>query len=98
MTTATHLGATARLHLRVQPNLRSLLERAAALSCQDLSSFITSTLAAAAEKVVEEKEVWHLQACDHEAFWKAWNNPEPLPPSWKRGAAMAAQLGRGSGS
>jgi uncharacterized protein (DUF1778 family) len=67
-----------RIHLRVNPRLKSTIERAAAYSDQTLTDFITKAAAEKAEAVVREQEVITLTPEAWEEFRRLLLDP-PAP-------------------
>ncbi len=69
---------TARLEIRLRPEQKELLERAAALQGASLTDFATASLATAAAKVIQLHQTIALSARDSRAFVDALlNPPEP---------------------
>mgnify|MGYP002717052318 FL=1 len=54
-----------RMNLRVSPETKAKLVRAAALRNTDLTNFVTQTALHEAEAMIEAAEVVHLTARDH---------------------------------
>ena len=72
----------ARLHLRTQPSVKALIERAASLSGVDNSTYtLTAAYKAALETVADhaERERTVLEPVDHEAFFAALDEAAPAP-------------------
>lgn len=77
-----------RMQLRIQPEQKALLARAAALSATDLTSFVTQAALREAESVIEEAEHIRLSARDSMRVLELLENPPPLNEKLK--AAVAA--------
>lgn len=77
-----------RMNLRVSPETKAKLVRAAALSNTDLTNFVTQTALREAEAVIEAAEVVRLTARDHARVLELLENPPK--PNAKLRAAMAA--------
>ncbi|MFB3892494.1 MAG: DUF1778 domain-containing protein [Phycisphaerae bacterium] len=75
MTTAS---SSSRLAVRLDPELKDLIERAAAVLGQTISSFAVSTLTTEARKVVEEHEIIRLSNRDRDRILALLDNP-PAP-------------------
>jgi uncharacterized protein (DUF1778 family) len=75
-----------RLEARITPELKVVLERAAALQGRSLTAFVVDSAAAAAEETIRRHEVMTLSAQDGEAFVRALLNP-PEPNEYLRAAA-----------
>ena len=67
--------ATARIDLRLRADLKRLVEEAAELSAQTVSSFVTSTVVERAKSVVESAQRVRLGRADAEAFLAALERP-----------------------
>lgn len=77
-----------RMNLRVRPEQKALLARAAALKHTDLTSFVTGAALRAAETVIEDAERVKLSERDSLLVLELLENP---PPANKRlRAAIAA--------
>jgi len=69
---------TARLEIRLRPEQKDLLERAAALQGASLTDFATASLEVAAAQVIQLHQTIALSALDSRAFVEALlNPPEP---------------------
>lgn len=77
-----------RMQLRIQPEQKAVLARAAALSATDLTSFVTQAALREAESVIEEAEHIRLSARDSVRVHELLENPPPLNKKLK--AAVAA--------
>ncbi len=77
-----------RMHLRVSPETKAKLVRAAALRNTDLTNFVTQTALREAEAVIEAAEVVRLTARDHARVLELLENP-PKPNAKLRAAIVA---------
>ena len=77
-----------RMNLRVSPETKAKLVRAAALRNTDLTNFVTQTALREAEAVIEAAEVLRLSARDHARVLELLENPPK--PNAKLRAAIAA--------
>lgn len=77
-----------RMQLRIQPEQKAVLARAAALSATDLTSFVTQAALREAESVIEEAEHIRLSARDSVRVLELLENPPRLNKKLK--AAVAA--------
>lgn len=77
-----------RMQLRILPEQKTVLARAAALSGTDLTSFVTRAALREAESVIEEAEHIRLSARDSVRVLELLENPPPLNKKLK--AAVAA--------
>ncbi|WP_026226930.1 DUF1778 domain-containing protein [Hoeflea sp. 108] len=77
-----------RMNLRVSPETKAKLVRAAALRNTDLTNFVTQTALREAEAVIEAAEVVRLSARDHSRVLELLENPPK--PNVKLRAAIAA--------
>ncbi len=68
----------ARINLRTSPEVKALIERAAALMGTTVSSFISQTMYEASQRVVAEQDTLTLSDRDRDAFLAALENP-PAP-------------------
>jgi uncharacterized protein (DUF1778 family) len=83
---ARPLTESGRIELRVKPEEKALLSRAAALRHEDLTGFILRTVLPAAERVVEQSERIELSGRDSLRVLQMLENP-PKPSSKLRAAA-----------
>lgn len=65
----------ARINLRTSPEVKALIERAAALKGTTVSGFISQTMYETAQRVVAEQEVLTLSDRDRDAFLAALESP-----------------------
>jgi uncharacterized protein (DUF1778 family) len=79
-----------RVHCRVTPQHKSILKKAAALTGQDLTSFITAATVERAIEVIEKHERIVLSEKDAEFFLATLENPPE--PSDKLKAAAAEYI------
>ena len=77
-----------RMNLRIKPELKARLVRAAALRHTDLTSFITQTALREADAVIEAAEVIRLTGRDFTQVLEWLDNPPK--PNAKLQGAMAA--------
>lgn len=70
--------ASARLEVRLDARRKAMVERAAQLLGQTVSSFTASTLTREAQEVIERFGAVSLSDADRDAFLKALDNP-PKP-------------------
>ena len=77
-----------RMNLRVSPETKAKLVRAAALRNTDLTSFVTQTALREAETVIEAAEVARITARDHARVLELLENP-PKPNAKLRAAIEA---------
>jgi len=76
-----------RMNLRVSPETKAKLVRAAALRNTDLTNFVIQTALREAEAVIEAAEVVRLTARDHARVLELLENPPK--PNAKLRAAIA---------
>jgi uncharacterized protein (DUF1778 family) len=69
--------ADARIYARMNANIKQRIQHAADLRGLDMSAYIVSTLAAAADETIHEHEFMELSHSDREAFANAILNPQP---------------------
>jgi uncharacterized protein (DUF1778 family) len=67
-----------RTNLRLKPQAKDVLERAASFEGRTVNHFTLTSAMASAERTIQEHEVMHLNAQDAEAFVKALNKPVRL--------------------
>jgi uncharacterized protein (DUF1778 family) len=67
--------ATARIDLRLRPDLKDLIDEAAELSAQSVATFVASTVVERAKQVVESAHRLRLGRADAEAFLAALDQP-----------------------
>jgi len=78
---------TARFNFRTTERIKKTVERAAALTGQDMSSFAINAVYQRAIATIQAHEVTHLEPEDHQAFFDALDNPPA--PTEKLSAAFA---------
>lgn len=78
VTTANPSSEAARINLRTSPEVKALIERAAALMGTTVSSFISQTMYETSQRVVAEQDTLTLSDRDRDAFLAALDNP-PAP-------------------
>lgn len=71
-------NSTERMHFRTKAAIKATIQRAAALSGVDDSTFTMSAALREAERIIRAHEHTHLQAVDHAAFFAALDVP-PAP-------------------
>lgn len=76
---------TERFAFRTAPRIKQTIEQAAALSGQDMSSFVLTAAYERALKTIQAHEVTQLTADDHQAFFDALESP-PAPTDRLRAA------------
>lgn len=74
------MGATTdkkqeRINLRLQPQAKEVLERAASFEGKTVSSFILASAITHAEEKIQEHETMRLNAQDADAFFQALDKP-----------------------
>lgn len=69
--TAKTSAKSARLETRVSPELKELIERAAAYAGRSVSDFVLAQVEAAAKKVIREHERLHLDHAQSRALVEA---------------------------
>jgi uncharacterized protein (DUF1778 family) len=74
-----------RFAFRTAPRIKQTIERAAALSGQDMSSFVLAAAYERALETIQAHEVTRLTAEDHRAFFDALEKP-PAPTDKLRAA------------
>ncbi len=75
-----------RIELRIKPEEKALLSRAAALRREDLTGFILHTVLPAAERIIEQSERIELSERDSQRVLELLENP-PKPSAKLRAAA-----------
>lgn len=83
---------SARMNFRVKPRIKQAIQRAAALAGVDDSVFTMSAAYKVALETIEAHERTALTPVDHDAFFRALDNP-PQPTKELR-AAFARRKGR----
>jgi uncharacterized protein (DUF1778 family) len=66
---------SARINLRTSPEVKALIERAAALMGSTVSSYISQTMYETSQRVVAEQDTLTLSDRDRDAFLNALENP-----------------------
>jgi len=69
-----------RINLRIQSDVKQLLERAAGFEGKTVSNFILNSALAHAEKTIQEHELMRLNNRDSLAFFEALNQPVQFNP------------------
>ncbi|HEV8076954.1 MAG TPA: DUF1778 domain-containing protein [Marinobacter sp.] len=78
---------TARFNFRTTEHVKQTVERAAAMTGQDVSAFAIDAIYQRAIATIQAHEVTHLKVQDHHAFFDALENP--AVPTDKLRAAFA---------
>ena len=81
-----------RLDMRIDPEEKALLERAASLCNQSLTAFVLASARRAAEEAISRREVLHLSARDTRAFVDALLNPPPFNARLKKALEYHASV------
>lgn len=68
-------NSTERMHFRTKAPIKAAIQRAAALSGVDDSTFTMSAALREAERIIEAHEHTRIQAVDHAAFFAALDAP-----------------------
>jgi uncharacterized protein (DUF1778 family) len=87
------LDNTDRMNLRIKPEIKSRLLRAAALRHTDLTDFVTQTALREADTVIREAEQLKLSVRDGLTVLKLLENP-PAPNDRLRAAIAALPLAK----
>ena len=82
------LDDTDRMNIRVKPEVKARLMRAAALRQTDLTSFVTQSALREAEAVIAEVDVMKVSERDFARILELLDNP-PKPTDKLRAAAAA---------
>jgi uncharacterized protein (DUF1778 family) len=69
----------ARLNFRLRPDLKQVIEAAAAQLGQSVSDFAVSTLVRQARQVVQEQSITHLSKRDRDIFLAALDRTDLQP-------------------
>ena len=85
-----------RMHCRVTPQNKAILQKAAALTGQDLTSFVTDATVARAIEVIERHERLSLSDKDRDLFFAALENPPEPCENLK--SAMAEYISKYKGA
>jgi uncharacterized protein (DUF1778 family) len=85
-----HVARSSRLDLRVAPDEKDIIERAATLTGSNTTDFVRSTVLAAAREAIRTHEVIKLTAEGSRIFVEALINP-PQPNEHLR--ALAREFG-----
>jgi len=75
----------ARFNFRTTEHIKKTVERAAAMTGQDMSAFAIDAVYQRAISTIQAHEVTHLKPEDHHAFFDALENP-PAPTDKLRAA------------
>ncbi|MCO6389093.1 DUF1778 domain-containing protein [Aliihoeflea sp. 40Bstr573] len=82
------LDDTDRMNIRVKPEVKARLMRAAALRHTDLTNFVTQSALRAAETIIAEADAIKVSERDFDRILKLLDNP-PRPNAKLRAAAAA---------
>lgn len=82
---------SARLDFRLAPEHKSLIERAASIDGQTVSSFVIATLVRAAKETIERGSLITLSQRDSEAFLRMLDSDEEPNEALKAAAARYKQ-------
>ena len=85
---------TERLEVRLDPEHKQLIERAAAASGQVVSQFVVPLLVKRADSVLRRLERTVLAEKDREAFFRILKSDEPPTPALKAAAKRRARKSR----
>jgi uncharacterized protein (DUF1778 family) len=80
-----------RIALRIKPEHKALLARAAALESLDLTGFVVRAAVRAAERAIERSERLELSARDGARVRELLENPPPPPEKLRRAAQALPQ-------
>ena len=86
---------TERLEARVSREQKELFQRAADIQGRTLTDFVTSSVAEAAKRAIQEHEMMTLSVRDREVFVEALLNP-PEPSDKLRAAAQRYKQNMGA--
>ncbi|HEY5579846.1 MAG TPA: DUF1778 domain-containing protein [Rhodoferax sp.] len=75
MPAVTTSSDSARINLRTSPEVKELIERAAAMTGATVSSFMLQNSSEVARRVLAQQEIITLSDRDRDAFLKALDNP-----------------------
>lgn len=77
---STKQTGNARMDFRLPAEAKALIEQAAAISCQNLSDFASSTLLREAREIVEQHRIIRMSQADYDAFVAFLDAPaKPIP-------------------
>ena len=83
---------TERLQARVNPETKSLIEKAALLRGVSISDFIINSAYDAASETISSHEILHLNKKDSQLFFEALSNPPEANDALKRAAKNYLEL------
>ena len=72
-----------RLNVRLAPEIKEKIARAATIYGQDLTEFAVSVLTQKAEEILEKHDALRLESADYQFFLKALDEPSAGEPSEK---------------
>lgn len=78
MPAVTTSSDSARINLRTSPEVKELIERAAAMTGSTVSSFMLQNSSEVARRVLAQQEIINLSDRDRDVFLKVLDNP-PQP-------------------
>ena len=80
MPSASSRTESARINLRTSPEVKAMIERAAAMTGATVSSFMLQNSTEMARRVLAQQDLITLSDRDRDAFLNALDNlPEPTP-------------------
>ena len=83
---------TARLEARINPDLHSMLKRAAEIQGRTMTDFVVAAVQDAAQRAIEKAEVIRLSLADQKCFAQALLSPPKPAPALKRAFAQRRKL------
>ena len=84
--------ANARLEARISTNLHATLKRAAEIQGRTMTDFVISAVQDAAQRDIEESELFRLSLSDQACFAQALLSPPRPAPALKRAFARRRKL------
>jgi uncharacterized protein (DUF1778 family) len=90
--TRTTSSASARLDLRLDPEHKALIERAAEYEGQTVTGFVIATLVREARRIVDAREITRLSDVDRDRFLDLLANPPGPTPALERAARRHREL------
>jgi uncharacterized protein (DUF1778 family) len=85
-------ASTARLEARISSDLHAMLKRAAELQGRTMTDFVVSAVQDAAQRAIEQTDVFRLSLADQECFAQALLSPPPPAPALDRALARRSKL------
>jgi uncharacterized protein (DUF1778 family) len=83
---------TARLEVRINVDLHSMLKRAAELQGRTMTDFVVSVVQDAAQRAIEQADVIRLSLADQECFAQALLSPSKPAPALERAFSRRSKL------